>query len=275
MNSEHNIRDLDLLYSDAQKIINGVIGERLDTSILKSITDAITNIKEYWHGQDATIQVNRLIDTKNLLLDNRDILGNIGVYISMLAKNYRDAQNANGTVLPSFNSLEYKPIAKNQKIESNSQEVYMNNNISNIITILNSIASSIEELNSNVALIRNSIFNNWVKEDENRNYALKMFDKFTENEDIVIKNIDEIIKCITTSIENYNFSLAGVSSIPSLESMMNDTAKQTEKAYTQEEQQILNGIEKNFKDNQKITETFNNTLREEIKKDLMSKGILE
>ena len=275
MNSKHNVNNLDLLYADAKRLINDVVVSKIDEDVLKSFNDIISNIDEYWRVQDAIIQVNKLIDMNNLLIDNRDIVGNIGVYISMLAKGYRDVQNSNSVILPSFTQLEYKKINKTQILNTNSSEIFMSNNISNVVTILNNSLASLEDINASVLEIKNSIISNWVQEDENRNYALKMFDKFFENITSIIKNINEIISCINTSIDSYNSTLNNATSMPSLESMFNTNDNNLVREYTVEEQNVLDNIEKNFDSNKELTTNFNNILISEVKKDLVNKGIIE
>ena len=274
MNNNHNIKDLDLLYNDAKKLINEIAVEKLDGIIIKNITSVVTDLEEYWHGPDAIIQINRLISIKNSLIDNYDTIGNIGVYISMLVKNYRDAQNANSTILPSFLKLDYKKLVKSQTVNSNSSEVFMNNNISNTVNSLNKLVANIEDLNNSVNTIKEAILNNWLQDDENRNYALKMFDDFSNNLVSIIKEINDIVKCINTSIENYNASANKIDSMPSLASMINSNTSSPVKEYTKEEQQVLDSIKKNFEFNKTVNDSFNHILFNEVKKDLEDKGVL-
>lgn len=271
MNNKHDIRDLDLLYEDAKKLINEFVSDKIDGNILKTIDKSINDIKECWHGQDSIIQINKLIDVKNLLIDNRDILGNIGVYISMLVKNYRDAQNINSAILPTLTQLTYTKMNKVERIKSNSFEVYMNSSISNVVNNLNSFTTSLREFDDNVAKVKNSITNNWLEENENKNYAIKMFSKFSLNLTNIINNVKEIIKCINTSIDNYNFSVDN-NSMPSLESMFS-VVKNKDKST--EEKRILDSIEKNFQNNKQMSNKFNEIIVNEVKKDLISKGIIE
>lgn len=272
MNNNHNIRDLDMLYSDAKRLISEIITDKIDAVVLKNIGDVINNINDYWRGQDANIQINKLIDVEGLLIDNRDILGNIAVYISMLVKGYRDAQNMNTVILPSFPLLDFTKLTKRQKINGTSSEVYMNNNLLNIITSLNQTELKVEEINSIVTTIKSSILDNWIQEDANRDYAIKMFDKFSKDSITIINHLKEIIDCINTSMDKYNSSFAGATVMPSLESMFDNTDI-VSKQYTVEQQQTLDSIEKNFENNKIVSDAFNSTLIEEVKNDLIDKGI--
>lgn len=269
--NNHNVKDLDLLYADAKEAINCIVSEKIDGIALKDIDNAINNLEEHWHGQDAVNQINNLIGIKNLLISNRDIIGNIGIYLSMVAKRYRDAQNSNSALLPSLPQLNYSKISKSEKISNTSAEIYMSNDISNTITILNNFIIALKEINSLVSKSKDSIFDNWIQDDENRNYALTMFDNFTNNSADIIKKTNETIKNINTSIDNYNSS---VSAIPSLESIFNDSTDNNEE-YSDNEIKVLNSIEKNFENNKKITDNFNNILIDEVRKDLIDKGIIE
>ena len=271
MNNKHDIKDLDLLYEDAKKLVNEFVNDKIDGSILKTIDKAINDIKECWHGQDAIIQINKLIDVKNLIIDNRDILGNIGVYISMLVKNYRDAQNINSVILPTLTQLTYTKMNKIERIKSNSFEVYMNSSVNNTVTDLNTFTTILREFDDSVLKVKNSITNNWLEENENKNYALKMFSKFSENLTTIINNIKEIVKCINTSIDNYNFSV-DKNTMPSLESMFS-VVKSKDKSF--EEKKVLDRIESNLKTNKQISDKFNEIIVNEVKKDLTSKGIIE
>lgn len=272
MNNNHNIRDLDMLYSDAKRLISEIITDKIDAVVLKNIGDVINNINDYWRGQDANIQINKLIDVEGLLIDNRDILGNIAVYISMLVKGYRDAQNMNTVILPSFPLLDFNKLTKRQKINGTSSEVYMNNNLLNIIASLNQTELKVEEINNIVTTIKSSILDNWIQEDANRDYAIKMFDKFSEDSITIINQLKEIIDCINTSMDKYNSSFAGATVMPSLESMFDNTDI-VSKQYTVEQQQTLDSIEKNFENNKIVSDAFNSTLIEEVKNDLIDKGI--
>ena len=274
MNNNHNIINLDSLYEDAKKLVNEIIVEKLDGNVLAKLDKIIDNLVEEWHGEDATVQINKLIGARNTLVDNRDIIGNIGVYISMLAKNYRDSQNVNGVVLPSFTQLTYSKIKKRDKITNVNQGVYMDSDIRNTVSSLNSIISSLEELNTVVNQIRNAIFDNWIQEDENRNYALKMFGNYNDNSITTTNIINEFIKCINKSIDSYNASKNKINSMPSLESMFASN-QTTEKQYSPEEKQMLNYIDKNIDSYKKISDKFNDILVNEVKKDLVSKGIIE
>ena len=274
MNNNHNIINLDSLYEDAKKLVNEIIVEKLDGNVLAKLDKIIDNLVEEWHGEDATVQINKLIGARNTLVDNRDIIGNIGVYISMLAKNYRDSQNVNGVVLPSFTQLTYSKIKKRDKITNVNQGVYMDSDIRNTVSSLNSIISSLEELNTVVNQIRNAIFDNWIQEDENRNYALKMFGNYNDNSITTTNIINEFIKCINKSIDSYNASKNKINSMPSLESMFASN-QTTEKQYSPEEKQMLNYIDRNIDSYKKISDKFNDILVNEVKKDLVSKGIIE
>ena len=275
MDNGHNIKDLNLLYIDAEKLINDIVLERIDKNILSIFDKTIDNLIEQWHGKDAFVQINKLIDARNTFIDNRDIIGNIGVFISILVKNYRDAQNANGVILPSFVQLSYSKVKKIDKIDNNSQEVYMDGSIESTITPLNTIIGSLEELNELVNKTMNSIFDNWIQNDENRNYALKMFEKFSEFSVNVTDIINEFIKCINKSIDNYNSSKNNINSIPSLESMFASSSQITNMQNSSEEKKILNSIDKNINSYKKLSDKFNDVLVNEVKKDLISKGIIE
>ncbi len=275
MNNNHDIKDLDLLYLDANKLLNEIVDERIDKIILKRIEETINDLKDCWHGNDAIKEINKLIEVKNLLIDNRDIAGNIGVYIALLAKNYRDAQNANGNVLPSLNQLNYVKISKSETIDASSSELFMSDDIGSVVTSLTSLLSDIEELNETMLIRKNSILDNWIQDDDNRNFAVKMFKKFYDNTDSICKKINDIIKCTNTSIENYNASKNKVdNTMPSLESMfISNNSKVNE--YTNEEKVVLKSIEKRLDNNKNISDKFNNILYSEVKKDLQNRGIIE
>ena len=281
MNNNHDIKDLDLLYEDAKKLINEIVTEKFDGDVIKSITSAMDSIANTWRGPDALVQTNSLIDVKNLLIDNREIVGNIGVYISMLAKNYRDAQNANAMILPAFIQLEYEKLEHMQNVSGNSTEVYMNNDALNTVTILNNTITSIEELNSLVTTIKGSIFNNWGQEDDNHAYAVKLFEEYSNNMVNIVAKITDVIGCINRAVENYNVSINNVSvgaasgGMPTLASMFEAKNDKVMKEYTPEEKKILGYIEENFASNKKITTDFNQALVNEVKKDLISKGVLK
>ena len=134
--------------------------------------------------------------------------------------------------------------------------------------------SSLENVNNSVSTIKNSILDNWIQQDENRAYALKMFDKFEENIKDILKCINDISKSISISIDSYNKSVSKVNAIPSLASMFEEETT-TQKEYTVEQQQVLTSIEKNFDDNKSLNDRFNDTLVSEVKSDLKNKGIIE
>ena len=123
MDNSHNIKNLDLLYLDAKKLVNEIVTDKIDEKLLLNIDKTTEELKEQWHGKDGIVQINKMIEIRNILIDNRDIIGNIGVYISMLAKNYRDAQNINGVILTTCVPLTYTKLAKTDEINSNSQEI--------------------------------------------------------------------------------------------------------------------------------------------------------
>ena len=275
MDNSHNIKNLDLLYLDAKKLVNEIVTDKIDEKLLLNIDKTTEELKEQWHGKDGIVQINKMIEIRNILIDNRDIIGNIGVYISMLAKNYRDAQNINGVILPTCVPLTYTKLAKTDEINSNSQEIYMDKNIKNTITNLNNIISSIEELNELVSKTRNSIFDNWLEENEHRAFALKKFEKYFENSSNMVNTINNIIKCINKSIDSYDSSKNAISSMPSLETMFENNNQAINNIPTEEQVQLLNSINKNIDDYTKLSDKFNDVLVNEVKKDLISKGIIE
>ena len=275
MDNSHDIKDLDLLYSDAKKLVTENVLEKIDGKILSIFDKTIDSLIEQWHGEDAAIQINKLIDIRNILVDNRDIIGNVGVYISMLAKNYRDAQNTNGMILPSFTQLTFSKVEKMERINNAFQALYMNSNIRSIITDLNGLISILDDLDGVISKIASSIFDNWVQNDENRNYALKMFEKYSENSINIVSGINDTIKCINKSIDNYNASKNKINSMPSLESMFAGDSQNVEKKYSSEEITVLDSIEKNIDSYKKLSDDFNDRLVSEVKKDLINKGIIE
>ena len=271
MNNEHSIKDLDLLYSDAKRLVNEVVNESIDGDILKYISSIIEDFNKYWRGEDATIQVNNLIDIKNKIIENRNIIGNIGEYISMLVINYRDAQNSNGIVLPSFPTLSFNKLEEIENISTSTTEIFMNNEINNVTSTLNNIINTIEELNTSLESTKTSIFNNWVQEDENRIYASKMFTKVNTNNTNIINGINDVINNINTSIENYKNTTNKISSMPTLESMIED------KPITNniEQSEVIKSIETNIQKNKELNTTFKNRVYEELKKELIDKGYVE
>ena len=277
MDNDHNIKDLNLLYSDSNKLINEIVVDNYDNNILKSTNEVLTKINEDWHGKDATMQINNLIDAKNLMIDNREIVGNIGVYISSLVKTYRDAQNSNGQILPAFKELTFNRISKSEKTNNTTTEIFMNKDITNTISIINNIANDIEELNNSISQIKESIFNNWLEEDENRNYALRMFEKYTINSNNIVKIIDDISKNIRNAIDNYNNINKLVASNGSLESMFENKTKSVEakEVLTTEEQKVVESVNNTLEKNRQINKEFKESVIEAVKKDLKDKGIIE
>ena len=277
MDNDHNIKDLNLLYSDSNKLINEIVVDNYDNNILKNTNEVLTKINEDWHGKDATMQINNLIDAKNLMIDNREIVGNIGVYISTLVKTYRDAQNSNGQILPAFKELTFNRISKSEKTNNTTTEIFMNKDITNTISIINNIANDIEELNNSISQIKESIFNNWLEEDENRNYALRMFEKYTINSNNIVKIIDDISKNIRNAIDNYNNINKLVASNGSLESMFENKTKSVEakEVLTTEEQKVVESVNNTLEKNRQINKEFKESVIEAVKKDLKDKGIIE
>ena len=277
MDNDHNIKDLNLLYSDSNKLINEIVVDNYDNNILKSTNEVLTKINEDWHGKDATMQINNLIDAKNLMIDNREIVGNIGVYISSLVKTYRDEQNSNGQILPAFKELTFNRISKSEKTNNTTTEIFMNKDITNTISIINNIANDIEELNNSISQIKESIFNNWLEEDENRNYALRMFEKYTINSNNIVKIIDDISKNIRNAIDNYNNINKLVASNGSLESMFENKTKSVEakEVLTTEEQKVVESVNNTLEKNRQINKEFKESVIEAVKKDLKDKGIIE
>ena len=277
MDNDHNIKDLNLLYSDSNKLINEIVVDNYDNNILKNTNEVLTKINEDWHGKDATMQINNLIDAKNLMIDNREIVGNIGVYISSLVKTYRDEQNSNGQILPAFKELTFNRISKSEKTNNTTTEIFMNKDITNTISIINNIANDIEELNNSISQIKESIFNNWLEEDENRNYALRMFEKYTINSNNIVKIIDDISKNIRNAIDNYNNINKLVASNGSLESMFENKTKSVEakEVLTTEEQKVVESVNNTLEKNRQINKEFKESVIEAVKKDLKDKGIIE
>ena len=99
-----------------------------------------------------------------------------------------------------------------------------------------------------------------------------MFEKCIENIKSIIKQINESIKSINTAIDKYNMAMSSISGIAGLETV---TDNKQDKAYTPEQNKVLESIEKNFNANRVVNTKFNDRLVEEVKKDLKSKGILE
>lgn len=271
MNKECNINDLDLLYEDAKKIINKIVLEQIDINVLKNINEVINNLGEYWRGQDANNQINEIIDIKNSILDIRNNIGDLAIYISKLVNKYCNIDNSKSNKISTYTKLSYIKIEKVSKIKVESQEVFINNDVLNFVTILNNSISGLEEVMKTITKTKNSIICYWTSEDEHIEYITNMFDKCIKNIKNIIKEINNSIKNINVSLDKYNSIMSKMNSITSL----NDTNNKKKKDFTPEQKKVLTSIETNLNKNKKVSNGFNKRLVDEVKKDLKNKGILE
>ena len=82
-------------------------------------------------------------------------------------------------------------------------------------------------------------------------------------------------KCVAACPEITPVSKNKINSIPSLESMFASSSQITNMQNSSEEKKILNSIDKNINSYKKLSDKFNDVLVNEVKKDLISKGIIE
>lgn len=274
MDINQNIKDLDLLYLDAKELVNKIILEIYDTSILKSINDAINSLDEFWRGQDAIHQTNKVIEAKNYIIDNRELLGELGVYISTLIKTIRDNERVNSSNLPPYSKLYYNKIKKQELIDNSSLEVFLDNNITILFNNFDSILTDLEDISKTVSRIKESIITNWNSETEEYKHVIKTIDTFIDDNNKSIKNIENITKGIKTAIDNYDMALTTMSGLPSLDSMF-DNNENVKPKLTNEQELVLTNIDIQFKNNKKLNTDFNSKLIEEVTNELKGKGILE
>lgn len=274
MEINYNIKDLNLLYLDAKELVNKIVLEVYDNSVLKSINDAINSLDEFWRGQDAVYQTNKIIEAKNFIINNRDSLGEVGVLISKIVKANRDKDNTNSNLLPPYSQLYFNKIKKQEYIDNSSLEVFLDNNITILFNNFNSILSDLEGINKTVTKIKESINANWDDETEDRKNVIKSLDIFIDDNNKSIKNIENITKGIKTAIDNYDMALSTMSGLPSIDTMF-DSNENVKPKLTEEQESILTNIDIQFKNNKKINDDFNSKLIEEITNELKSKGILE
>ncbi len=272
MELELNIKDLDLLYSDALKLKEDILTSKIDNNILNRLNLCINNIIDNWQSQDANIQINKIISLYNDIIGIRSYIGNLAVFLYSLAQTYRDAQITNGAKLNVFNEIRYNSINEKEAYVNDSPTLYVGNNIQNVFTILDDTIEDISQLSSSIIVIRESIFSNWVVSDENRSYAVNMFDDILNKLSTYKQSINDVINNIRTALSNYSNVTAKKVEIPSLIEMnrISDSKRNVIK-----EEAVLEHIQKNLNDNKEMSQNFNDALRNQVIKDLQEEGYYE
>lgn len=205
----HKVQSVQNLYEDAVQLFDkGVSGsdESSADNIINALNLSIDILKSNWEGKDAGVQINKIVNVCNGMIEIRNALVELASDSTKIAANYREIQNANGAGL---DRLEPLPA----DLKNTLPEYVDTRDTINISTEANEGKAKIDSTNdvldsfiSNCRMYYDRIMENWVV-GAGREKAMNAFESFMTKSGQYRQTLAEVSESITKAIQNYNMQM--------------------------------------------------------------------
>ena len=202
----HKVISVAELYSDSKMLLNNVNGgqEASVDTILNNLRDGINNLKTYWEGADAGVQIEKVIVAFNAMAQIGNVLASLSVSASQVASKYRNIQIANQANLESFAELSYVPFQMQDDYTDQRDTVNISNEANDGKRKIDIANEEINVFIENINRLYNKIMDNWVA-GTGRDDAQAAFTDFIKKSNVYRENLSSVSTSITNALKNYTF----------------------------------------------------------------------
>lgn len=202
----HKVLNVAELYSDSRMLLNNVNGHQeasVDT-ILNNLKEGINNLKTYWEGADAGVQIQKVVVAYNAMATIGNVLGELAVSASKVAEKYRNIQIANLANLDSFNALSYTAFQRESDYSDQKDTINISNEAEEGKKRIDTANQEISVFIENINKLYNRIMDNWTV-GTGRDSAQEAFNNFMQQSKVYREDLNDVSNSITTALKNYTF----------------------------------------------------------------------
>lgn len=202
----HKVDRVQDLYNSSEELYNNVVikGDCSVENMLEDLGNAITNLKTYWHGADAGLNIQKVITIYNSLVEVRNALASLACDSSGVAELYRNIQIANGVNMPEIQRLHYSDKGKLEDYTDNKDTIDISPEAEQGKNNIEAVVNSMDTFITNVNTKYNEIMDNWTQ-GTGRNNADQAFTEFLNKAAEYKKTLTGVSDTIANALKNYTF----------------------------------------------------------------------
>ncbi|MBR4694145.1 MAG: hypothetical protein IKP07_04975 [Bacilli bacterium] len=202
----HKVDRVQDLYNSSEELYNNVVikGDCSAENMLEDLGNAITNLKTYWHGADAGLNIQKVITIYNSLVEVRNALASLACDSSGVAELYRNIQIANGVNMPEIQRLHYSDKGKIEDYTDNKDTIDISPEAEQGKNNIEAVVNSMDTFITNVNTKYNEIMDNWTQ-GTGRNNADQAFTEFLNKAAEYKKTLTGVSDTIANALKNYTF----------------------------------------------------------------------
>ena len=204
--SKNKVDRVQDLYVSSEELYNNVVlkGDCSAENMLEDLGNAITNLKTYWHGADAGINIQKVINIYNSLVGVRNALATLSCDSSAVAELYRNIQIANGVSMPEITRLNCTDKGKLEDYVDTKDTIDISPEAEQGKTNIEAVVNSIDTFITSVKTKYDEIMGNWT-EGPGRNNADEAFTEFLNKAAEYKKDLNGVSDTIANALKNYSF----------------------------------------------------------------------
>ncbi len=195
-----HVNNLDLGYDECARLNS--LSKTKGAELLNNLSVNIAGLKEHWHGDDATLHINNLVNVYTtlgqLLTDAMLVTSTAGDRIIAIQR-VRSANGSGGMVGAELSKA--APTVENIAKIDTTAEYYCDPAAKQDEELLTQICSEYEKFVSDFIDLKNELMINWT-EGANRADANAKFQRFEENTDIYKGYLRDAQANLTTAVSN-------------------------------------------------------------------------
>lgn len=201
----HSVTNVQNLYDDARRLYDAyVVGSDASADkVLYNLGEAIENLKEYWKGVDAGVQINSLVSVYNSMVSVRNVLAELAVESTKIASYYREIQRSNsGNKLEALSELSFESKGTMGEYTDNADTISIVPEAAQGRVLVNDSKNVLESFKNGVEGLLEDILDNWTA-GAGRDNAVSTFGQFKTDVASYQEILSKVSTSITTALENY------------------------------------------------------------------------
>ena len=207
MNGGHKVNSVQGLFDDAQDLYSNFVvnGDNSADVIIADLKETIKELRMYWNGDDAYLQINDVITVTNGLIVLRNALGKLAQSAGEVANEYREIQISNGAKLGQLGKILSSDLAKENAVDvERAGGIDIDPKAAMARNRLVKIQAKLDAFVNGVKSKVNSIEENW-QEGLGREQAKEAFESFYQAYNSTYKpSLERVVSHIETALRNYN-----------------------------------------------------------------------
>ena len=195
----HSVSSVEELYEDAKSLMElcDSTSESGASAIINNLDSAIDVLKNNWEGKDAAVQIQNLIEVRNIVANLRNELAKLATAASKIASLYRSVQVIAGSGEGELSPLEGFPVSTLDNYEDERDTIKINANAHEALSYISGASVSLSGFAGQVQTYYNAILNNWTA-GVTRDVIQSVFDTFISN----VKSYQSVLSTVSSTVSN-------------------------------------------------------------------------